>query len=48
VVEPSPSSEISIASTAVPSTIFIGSPLTKRRITRTSGSNRPASIITPK
>ncbi len=48
VVEPSPSSEIRNANAAVPTTIFIGSPLTRRRMRRTSGSNSPASIITPK
>ncbi|MDT4850855.1 hypothetical protein FQZ97_850200 [compost metagenome] len=47
-VEPSPSSEITRASTVVPTTIFSGSPFTARRMRPTMGSNRPASIMTPK
>jgi hypothetical protein len=39
---------MNIASAAVPTTIFIGSPCTSFRIRRTTGSNRPASIMTPK
>ena len=48
VVEPSPSSETIAASTAVPTTIRIGSALQNRRMPRTIGSKRPTSIITPK
>ncbi|CAM5271452.1 hypothetical protein SCALM49S_10306 [Streptomyces californicus] len=48
VVEPSPSSETIAARTAVPTTIRIGSALQNRRMPRTTGSNRPTSIITPK
>lgn len=48
VVEPSPSRETMAASTAVPTTIRIGSALQKRRMPRTIGSKRPTSIITPK
>ncbi|CAM5379565.1 hypothetical protein SFUMM280S_05536 [Streptomyces fumanus] len=48
VVEPSPSRETIAASSAVPTTMRIGSALQKRRIARTTGSNRPTSIITPK
>ena len=46
--EPSPSSDTNIARIAVPTTIFIGSPWTTFRMARTTGSNNPASIITPK
>ncbi|MNV54202.1 hypothetical protein D3C71_1463790 [compost metagenome] len=45
---PSPSRATSSDSNAVPTAIFIGSPLTRLRILRISGSNRPASIIKPK
>ncbi|MNC50786.1 hypothetical protein D3C75_1000500 [compost metagenome] len=47
-VVPSPSSATVNDSSAVPIAIFIGSPLTRLRILRISGSNRPESIIKPK
>ena len=48
VVVPSPSSATVNDNSAVPIAIFIGSPLTRFRILRINGSNRPASIIKPK
>ena len=48
VVDPSPSRETTAARTAVPSTTFAGSLPSVRRISFTSGSNRPTSIIMPK
>lgn len=48
VVEPSPSSETIAASSAVPTTMRIGSALQNFRMARTIGSKSPTSIITPK
>ena len=48
VVEPSPSSETTPASTAVATTRRTGSLRTAFRMKRISGSNRPTSIIVPK
>ena len=41
VVEPSPSTLTTAARMAVPTSTLSGSPLTTRRMKRTSGSNRP-------
>jgi hypothetical protein len=48
VVDPSPSSETSSASAAVPTTTFIGSPCTSASNRCTNGSKSPASIMTAK
>ncbi|CAB4936177.1 unannotated protein [freshwater metagenome] len=48
VVEPSPSKETTLASTAVPTTSRTGLLPTMRRIPRINGSNRPTSIMSPK
>ncbi|MNR31518.1 hypothetical protein D3C85_1490320 [compost metagenome] len=45
---PSPSRATVNDSSAVPTAIFIGSPLTRFRILRIKGSNSPESIIRPK
>ena len=48
VVDPSPSSDTTMARTAVPTTRRMGSLRTTRSITFTKGSNRPTSIMIPK
>ena len=48
VVDPSPSSATTAASTAVPTPTFAGSSPTTRRMPRTIGSKSPTSIMVPK